>query len=219
MPFDLLPHHNIQMPQVQFYHPDARLAQMVLDARQKGYDAMLKGLDTVLGAVDPLNMQKRRLAMMQADYEGKMYPMQLEFLRKNGFPMPKNPQEMMAWLKYQQMVDEGNHFDNYSGRAYPTNADGSKAGPYAENAKAGRNLNASFPEGVPSSAAAVTKAQGIPQREDLEPEQINAPISGLSIPTSEGGPAPNDETPVVVPPAAPVVVAAADDGSQTYDNP
>jgi hypothetical protein len=198
MPFDLLPHHNIKMPEVQFYHPPWQLAQMALEARQKGYDAMLKGLDSVLSAVDPLNMAKRRMAMMQADYEMKMYPMQLEFMRKNGFAMPKNAAEMMAYLKLQQMQDEGHHFDNYSGNGYGSGGSGGgdgKAGPYADNAKAGRNINANFSEDVPGSAESIGKAAAVTGEPDYE--QINTPIHGVSQPTSEGGASPDDEQEVV----------------------
>lgn len=68
MPFDVLPHHNIRIPDVQFYHPSPALAQMALEAQRYRYAMMMKGLDSVLSAVDPLNIAERRQKMAEAEY-------------------------------------------------------------------------------------------------------------------------------------------------------
>lgn len=136
MPFDVLPHHNIRIPDVQFYHPDARLALGLIEARQKSYDAMLKGLDTILGAVDPANMAKRRLAMMQMQYEqtvmpfklkqaqlqADMMPLQYEYFRKHGYFPPTTPQGMKAAEDYENQRGRANNFDSYkqTGNPYTT---------------------------------------------------------------------------------------------------
>jgi hypothetical protein len=81
--FAELPHHNIQIPGVQFYHPPWQLAQMAVEARQKMYAMMLQGLDSVLGATDPVNIAKRRAAIANANFEIGSLPYKQQELQYN----------------------------------------------------------------------------------------------------------------------------------------
>src|SRR5215469_7038455 len=69
MPFDVLPRHNIVTPNVQFYHPSPQLAEIALKAQQMRNDAILKSIDTVLHATDPINIAQRRMAMLNYQFE------------------------------------------------------------------------------------------------------------------------------------------------------
>jgi hypothetical protein len=152
MPFDILPSHRIALPPVQFYHARPELAQMALNARQHAYDSMLKGLDSMLNAVDPLTMAKRREAIAESQYMQKYglplqqqkaqfeieeLPLQRQLLQrqlnwyKNNpnalWGPPKNPSEALALQKLgvqQGNVDNFNDTLNPEGQPKPTSGGG-----------------------------------------------------------------------------------------------
>lgn len=121
MPFDVLPQHHITLPQVQFYHPPWQLAQMVIEARQKSYDAMLKGLDTVLGAVDPVKIAERRYHMMEMplkfqelQYQTSIAKVKADWMEKHpGQPFPGSWRDIMDMQKYDNMVSDKTRADRF----------------------------------------------------------------------------------------------------------
>ncbi|PWT94144.1 MAG: hypothetical protein C5B54_00480 [Acidobacteria bacterium] len=110
MPFDVLPHHDIKLPPVQFYHPPWQLAQMALEARQRSYDAMLKSLDTVLNAADPLTRAKRQQAIAEAQFKMETLPLEKERLQfdvnyrrtHGGIGPPTTYSEATSRQKYEE---------------------------------------------------------------------------------------------------------------------
>jgi hypothetical protein len=106
MPFDLLPQHHIVLPKVQFYYPDARLAEMALKSREWAYNAMLQGVDKVVNAADPVTRAQRAQVLAEAQFQ-QQYGMpariaQAQYQMQTGLPLQEaQAKATRAQLDYQ----------------------------------------------------------------------------------------------------------------------
>jgi hypothetical protein len=123
MPFDVLPHHRIVLPEVQFYHPSPELARIAVDAAWQRTHTILGSLDKLLDAADPMKIQQRRLALQEAQLRMEMLPLkkeelqfEIDYRRKHGgIGPPTSYSEAISRQKFEQnesnaaLVDDALH--------------------------------------------------------------------------------------------------------------
>jgi hypothetical protein len=125
MPFDLLPQHRIELPKVQFYHPDPRLMETALRSQALRNQMILNSLDNVLKAADPATIAQRRLEMAKAHLAEQELPIQqqemmMDYMYRRthgGLAMPTTYAEMNQMANWQQRQFEN---QNWYDATHPT---------------------------------------------------------------------------------------------------
>ena len=102
MPFDVLPHHDIRFPRVEFYHPSPELARLQVEGARFKAQMVMQAMDKVLDAADPVNRAQRQMALRNLQYETQygmsLKEAQAQYQMKYGIPMEQAQAEaMMQW--------------------------------------------------------------------------------------------------------------------------